>query len=149
MVARKRTVKKTTAKKASNRKPAARKITAKKTTTRKFVAKKPTLNRNTIKTAWTKSQILSGIADHVDLTRKQVACVFDELSEIIAQHVKKGGAGEFTIPGLAKIMTKNKPATKARKGVNPFTGEEMMFKAKPAKTIIKIRALKKLKDYVA
>ena len=60
--------------------------------------------------------------------------------------MKKGAAGEFTVPGLMKLMVKSKPATKARKGVNPFTGEEMMFKAKPARRTVKVRPLKKLKE---
>ena len=60
--------------------------------------------------------------------------------------MKKGAAGEFTVPGLMKLQVKSKPATKARKGVNPFTGEEMMFKAKPARRTVKVRPLKKLKE---
>ena len=54
-----------------------------------------------------------------------------------------------TLPGLMKIEVKRKPATKARKGINPFTGQETMFKAKPARNVVKIRPLKKVKDMVA
>ena len=61
--------------------------------------------------------------------------------------MRKNGVGEFTIPALMKLSVKHKPATKARKGTNPFTGEEMMFKAKPAKRVVKVRPLKKLKEY--
>ena len=61
-------------------------------------------------------------------------------------HLKKRGAGQFTLPGLMKIVTQKKPATKARKGINPFTGEETTFAAKPARTMVKVRPLKKLKD---
>lgn len=136
-----RTTAKTSAKKAAP-------STSSKATTKKANAQKKSINRNAIRTAWTKSEILSNIADNVDLSRKQVAAVFNELSEIICQHVKKGAAGEFTIPGLAKIATKTRPATKARKGINPFTGEETTFKAKPARTVVKIRPLKRLKDMV-
>jgi nucleoid DNA-binding protein len=67
----------------------------------------------------------------------------------IESHVKKGAAGQFTFPGLLKIEVRHKPATKAHKGVNPFTGEETMFKAKPARNVVKIRPLKRLKDMVA
>ena len=93
-----------------------------------------------------KTQILTSIAESTQLTRKQVQGVFDELNTLIEGHVKKKGVGEFTVPGLMKIMVVNKPATKARKGINPFTGEETTFKAKPASRKIKIRPLKKLKD---
>jgi nucleoid DNA-binding protein len=64
---------------------------------------------------------------------------------IINGHLKKGGAGVCTIPGLMKIKTIHKPATRARKGTNPFTGEEMMFKAKPARNVVKVLPLKNLK----
>ena len=101
-----------------------------------------------IKDKMTKSAILNEIAESTELTRKQVQGVFDELSSLIHRHIKKGGAGEFTLPGLLKIKTKKKPATKARKGINPFTGEEMMFKAKPASTVVKALPLKALKEMV-
>jgi len=68
---------------------------------------------------------------------------------LIARHLKKGGAGQFTIPGLMKWEVKRKPAKKARRGINPFTGEEMMFKAKPARNVVKVRPLKKLKEMVS
>jgi nucleoid DNA-binding protein len=54
----------------------------------------------------------------------------------------------FTIPGLCKIVVQRKPATKERQGINPFTGEETTFKAKPARNVIKVRPLKNLKDMV-
>jgi nucleoid DNA-binding protein len=71
----------------------------------------------------------------------------DELSNIIELHVKKRSVGQFTLPGLLKVQVVNKPATKARKGINPFTGEETVFKAKPARNVVKVRPLKKLKDF--
>lgn len=101
-----------------------------------------------IKDAYTKSQLLSHISEKTELSKKQVSLVFEELTAIAHRHLGKRGAGEFTIPGLAKCIVKRKPATKARKGVNPFTGEEMMFKAKPARNVVKIRPLKKLKEAV-
>lgn len=94
----------------------------------------------------TKSQILSSIADDTGLTRKDVAAVFDSLSGMIKKNIGRRGPGVFTVPGLMKIKVNNKPATKARKGTNPFTGEEMMFKAKPARRVVKVLPLKNLKD---
>ena len=93
-----------------------------------------------------KTQMLTQIADATELSKKQVQSVLDELTNIIEGHVKKKGVGEFVLPGLLKITTVKKPATKARKGINPFTGEEVMFKAKPASTSVKVRPLKKLKE---
>ncbi|MDD9932253.1 MAG: HU family DNA-binding protein [Myxococcales bacterium] len=98
--------------------------------------------------AMNKTQILSEIADNTGLSKKEVGAVFEELSGLIERHIKKRGAGTFTMPGLFKITTQRKKAVPARKGVNPFTGEEQMFKAKPARTVIKIRPLKKMKDMV-
>ena len=94
----------------------------------------------------TKSQIMSHIADDTGLTRKDVAAVFDSLSGLIKKNIGRRGPGMFTVPGLMKIKVNKKPATKARKGTNPFTGEEMMFKAKPARRVVKVLALKNLKD---
>lgn len=93
-----------------------------------------------------KTQMLQQIADSTELSKKQVQAVLDELTNIIEGHIKKKGVGEFVFPGLLKITTVKKPATKARKGINPFTGEEVMFKAKPASTSVKVRPLKKLKE---
>jgi nucleoid DNA-binding protein len=95
-----------------------------------------------------KTQMVQQIADATELTKKQVQAVLDELGNVIEGHIKKKGVGEFVFPGLLKITTVKKPATKARKGINPFTGEEVMFKAKPASTSVKVRALKKLKEMV-
>ncbi len=95
----------------------------------------------------TKSEILTKIATSTKLTRKQVASVFDSLSQQIKAGVGKSGPGVFTVPGLMKIVVIHKPATKARKGINPFTKEEQIFKAKPARKVIKVRALKALKDF--
>ncbi|MHC4995831.1 MAG: HU family DNA-binding protein, partial [Planctomycetota bacterium] len=64
------------------------------------------------------------------------------------KNLKKSGPQTFTIPGLAKIVVQRKPATRARKGINPFTGEETVFKAKPARNVVKVRPLKGLKDMV-
>jgi nucleoid DNA-binding protein len=94
----------------------------------------------------TKSEILSSIAGSTELSRKQVASVFDALTTIIGKNISKKGPGLFMLPGLLKITVKNKPAVPAHKGINPFTKQEQMFKAKPASRQVKIKALKTLKD---
>lgn len=94
-----------------------------------------------------KSEVYGMIAEASSLTRKQVACVFDEMANLIKKDLKKG-PGLFTVPGLMKIKVIRKPATKARMGTNPFTGEQMMFKAKPARNVVKVLALKNLKSMV-
>ena len=96
----------------------------------------------------TKTQLYGEIAESTGLTKKQVSSVFDELSNVVERHVKKKGPGTFTLPGLLKIKTVKKPATKARKGVpNPFRpGETMDVAAKPATTKVKVLPLKRLKD---
>ncbi len=97
---------------------------------------------------FTKTQILTQIAENTDLSRKQVQGVLDELSDIIEGHIKKRSVGEFVLPGLMKISAIKKPARRARKNVpNPFKpGETMDVAAKPASVQVKVRPLKKLKD---
>jgi nucleoid DNA-binding protein len=123
---------------------AAKKV-VKKTSTKKQA---PAKNIPAVKTVMTKSAILDQIAGNTGLTKKQVSSVFDELTTLIERHIKKGAVGLFKLPGLTKIEVKRKPATKARKGINPFTGEETLFKARPARNVVKIRPLKKVKDMV-
>ncbi|BCO32741.1 DNA-binding protein [Thiohalobacter sp. COW1] len=98
--------------------------------------------------ATTKSETLSYIADKTGLTKKDVGAVFDALSMLIKRDLKRNGPGFYNVPGLMKIKVVRKPATKARKGINPFTGEEMVFKAKPARNVVKVTPLKNLKDMV-
>ena len=151
--ARKSTAKKkTTARKttATKKKGAAKKTTAarkpaakKKIASKKTVAKKST---TIIKEPLTKSQLFTEIAEQTEVAKKDVAAIFESLSEVIERHIGKRGVGSFTLPGLAKVLVVRKKATKARKGVNPFTGEPTVFKAKPARNVVKIRALKKLKE---
>jgi nucleoid DNA-binding protein len=95
-----------------------------------------------------KSEILARISEQTELPRKQVAAVFEALSGEIKNALGKKGPGLFVVPGLMKVTLIQKPATKARKGINPFTKEEVMFKAKPARKVVKIRPLKNLKDMV-
>jgi len=97
--------------------------------------------------ARSKSEVYGALAEATGLTRKQVGAVFNEMANLIKKDLNKG-PGIFTVPGLMKITVVKKPATKARKGINPFTGEEMMFKAKPARKVVKVRPLKGLKAMV-
>jgi nucleoid DNA-binding protein len=130
--------KKSKTKKAPAKKTAAKKAPAKKVAPpRKIVA---------VQTRYTKAQIISELADNTGLNKAQVNSVLDELGVVIERHIKKRAVGEFALPGLLKIKTVKKPARKARKGVNPFTGEATVFKAKPASTAVKVTALKRLKD---
>ncbi len=106
------------------------------------------LSSTAIKNAYTKSQLMTEIADATELSKKQVASVFEVLGSVMHRHLKKGGARQFTVPGLMKCVVKNRPARPARKGINPFTGEMTTFKAKPATNVVKLRPLKNLKEMV-
>ncbi len=101
-----------------------------------------------VKERYTKTQMLTQIAENTELSKKQVQSVLDELSDMIEGHIKKRAVGEFVLPGLLKVTSVKKPAKKARKNVpNPFKpGELMDVAAKPASVQVKIRPLKKLKD---
>jgi len=96
----------------------------------------------------TKSEIMGILAETTGLSKKDVSNVFHSMADLVSKDVGKKGCGLFTVPGLLKIRRITKPATKARKGINPFTGEETMFKAKPARNVVKVRPLKALKDMV-
>jgi len=134
---------KKTAKKAAPKKTVAKKkVAAKKAPAKKAPAKKLTA----VSERYNKTQILNEIAENTELSKKQVQAVLDSLGDVIERHVKKRAVGEFVLPGLLKIQAVKKPAKKARKGINPFTGEETVFKAKPASIAVKIRPLKKLKE---
>lgn len=102
--------------------------------------------RKTIDKKFTKTEIVNYIAEDTELSKADINAVLSSLSDVIQLHIRKRSCGEFVLPGLLKIKTKKKDAVKARKGINPFTGEETMFKAKPATTVVKILPLKGLKD---
>lgn len=101
-----------------------------------------------IAAAMTKSQLMASIAEATKLPKRQVAAVVESFGDHLVRHLKPKGIGKFTFPGVAKFTTVSKPARKARKGINPFTGEEIMIKAKPASRSVRIRPLKALKDQV-
>jgi nucleoid DNA-binding protein len=128
---------------------AAKKAPAKKAPAKKAPAKAaaPAKKVPLVKDKMTKTQILASLSESTGLTKKQVGDVIDGLEALIEGSIKKRAIGEFTLPGLMKITTVKKPAVKARKGINPFTGEETMFKAKPASVAVKVRPLKKLKEF--
>jgi nucleoid DNA-binding protein len=136
-------------KKAPAKKAAAKKAPAKKKVAAKKAAAPVKKAAPAIKTKMTKSQIMASIADSTGLTKKQVSSVTEAYDELIERSLRKRGIGEFTIPGMMKITTVKKPARKARKGINPFTKEEQMFKAKPASIAVKVRPLKKMKEFAA
>jgi len=96
----------------------------------------------------TKSEVFGTIAEQTGMPKKQVAEVFDTMKTMIEKDLSKRGPGIFTVPGMMKVTVQRKKATRARKGINPFTGEPTTFKAKPARNVVKIRPLKGLKDLV-
>lgn len=110
-------------------------MATKKTTSK--ASKKPT----------TKAELFTHIANKTDLKKKDVSAVFEELSNVIKRDLKSG-PGVINVAGLMKIKVVRKPAQKARKGINPFTKEEVVFKAKPARNVVKVQPLKTLKGMV-
>ncbi len=96
----------------------------------------------------TKSEIYAKLAEKTNLTKKQVADVFDAMSALIETEIGKKGPGVFVLPGLLRIKVEHKPATKARPGFNPATKEPITIKAKPAHKVVKVRPLKNLKEFI-
>ena len=135
------------AKKTAVKKAPAKKVT-KKAAPKAAVAKKPARIVSAKDKPRTKSEVLTMISDHVGISKKDAAAVFEVMGEMIQADLKKNACGAFNIPGMMKVMVQRKPATKARKGINPFTKEETVFKAKPARNVVKVRPLKGLKDRV-
>jgi nucleoid DNA-binding protein len=134
------------AKKASAK---SRKVVKKKSA-KKTVAKKVTAMKvPTVKDPMSKGALLKAVMDMTGLAKKEVSGVLESLNTLIELHIRSRGPGKFVMPGLFKITVVKKPARPARKGINPFTGEEVMFKAKPAHKVVKIKALKKLKEQAA
>ena len=96
----------------------------------------------------TKSEIYNAIAGHTGVHRKQVVAVFQGLEALLSADLSKKGPGVVQVPGLMKVMVKRLPATKAREGINPFTKEKTIFKAKPARNVVKVRPMRGLKKMV-
>lgn len=143
---RKSTARKTTRKKAARATP--RKKATRRTATRKTAVARPSVKMTVADKPRTKAEIYRLISETTELTRQQVASVFECMGEIIEKDLKKGGPGAVNLAGMMKVTVQRKPAVPKRKGVNPFTGEEQWFKAKPARNVVKIRPLKNLKDRV-
>jgi nucleoid DNA-binding protein len=96
----------------------------------------------------TKTEMIAALAETTGVAKKQVASLFDELAKLIEKELEDQGAGFINIPNLLKIKVVRKPATPERKGINPFTKEETVFKAKPAKNVVKLVPLRGLKELV-
>ncbi|MDE3088900.1 MAG: HU family DNA-binding protein [Chloroflexota bacterium] len=95
-----------------------------------------------------KSQFVGAVADKAGVSKKEVSAVFDAMNEIVAKELGKGGPGEVLIPGMLKLNVIVKPAVPERPGINPFTKQPTIFKAKPARSVVKARVLKGLKDAI-
>ena len=98
--------------------------------------------------AATKTEVYAALAEKTGLAKKEIATVMDTLSEFIKTQIGKKGPGMFVLPGLLKVKRHKKPPQAQRMGRNPKTGEEMMIAAKPARTVVKVLALKQLKETV-
>lgn len=144
--------------KAASRGKTTAKATGKKTTTAKTTAApatRPARRDLAVRTGGfekvnksrSKGQIYKELCESTGLSRKEIVNVFQNLEALIKNDLTKG-PGVFQVPGLVKVTVVKKKAVPARKGVNPFTGQEMMFKAKPARNVIRARPLKGLKDMV-
>ena len=101
-----------------------------------------------VKTKLSKSQMFEALAEDSGVAKSEVKKVWGSLERLIEASICERGYGQFTLPGLMKVTTVRRPAIKARRGINPFTKEEIWFKAKPASTGVRIRALKKMKGFV-
>jgi nucleoid DNA-binding protein len=95
-----------------------------------------------------KTEVLLALAESTGLTKQQVAGVFEQLAKLIQKNLANDGPGVLTIPDLMQVKVARKPAVAEHKGINPFTKEEMIVKAKPAKNVVKLVALKGLKSLV-
>jgi nucleoid DNA-binding protein len=96
----------------------------------------------------TKNEVYAALAEKAGVEKKQIASVFAALGELIGKELGKKGPGQFVIPGLLKLKVVRKPATKAKPGRNPFTGEAMTIKAKPARNVVRAIPMKALKEMV-
>ncbi len=137
------------AKKVAGKEATVVKANTGKTVSKGMTSKKtaaPARKTTAISERYSKTQIISELAANANMTRKQVNTVLDELAALIQRHVKKRSVGEFVLAGLIKIHTVKRPAKKAYVGINPFTGKETTFSAKPASVAVKVHALKGLKD---
>lgn len=137
------------AKKAPAKKAPAKKAVAKKAPAKAAKAVKPSpVKLSAVSEPMSKSALLQHIANNVGIARKQVSQVMEELAAVVNAHVNKKAKGQFVLPGLLKITVVRKPAQKGGKKVM-MMGKEVITKPKPARNIVRIRPLKKLKDMAA
>lgn len=143
-----------TARRTTRRKKTTKKTTPRRTAKRTTSARSTTFRFDKPDKPRTKAAFFKAVAESTGLTRAQVAQVFEASKALVANDLKalqkssKDKKAAVNFGGLMKVVVQHKPATRARKGVNPFTGEETMFKAKPARNVLKVRPLKALKDLV-
>ena len=104
------------------------------------------MNSPTSKKPLTKTEMIAALAEATGLTKTQIVSLFDELATLIKKELGEEEAGTINISNLLKIKVVRKPATSERKGINPFTKEETVFKAKPAKNVVKLVPLRGLKE---
>jgi len=97
--------------------------------------------------AMSKGAFYQAVAEKHEMKRKQVAAIFETVAELIESGLKHR-PHKITVPGLVGIRVVHKKATKKRKGISPFTGEPTIFKAKPARDVVKVRAVKALKEMI-
>jgi nucleoid DNA-binding protein len=95
-----------------------------------------------------KGQFMTAVAEKSGLTKKQANAALDAITKVVTSELGKKGPGEVILPGLLRLSVVNKPATREHEGINPFTKEPMTYKAKAARKVVKIRALKALTDAV-
>jgi len=95
-----------------------------------------------------KSQFVAAVAEKSGISKKEAGAALAAMNEVVMHQLSKRGGGEVTIPGLLKLVVVNKPAVPERTGINPFTKEPAVFKAKPARKVVKARPVKALKDAV-
>jgi nucleoid DNA-binding protein len=108
---------------------------------RKPAARKSAPKMGAVKQVMSKSALVAHLSGTTG-----VRAVIAALEATIHASLSKRGPRTFVLPGLLKITVSDVPAKKARKGINPFTGEETVFKAKPATVRVKVRPMKRLKD---
>ena len=96
----------------------------------------------------TKTQILTELSERSGVAKKDVSEVLEKLEGLIEESLGKKGPGVFTLPGLLKIAIKTRKKQPARQGINPQTGEKIQIAAKPARRVVKVTPLKKLKEMV-
>ena len=96
--------------------------------------------------AMSQSAAYAAVAEKVSLKAKEVKAAVEGLFDVASEQMKKNGS--FKFGGVLNLKLKKKPATKARKGINPFTKEPCVIKAKPASKAVRCIAMKKLKEMV-